>query len=88
MIRQGIIIVVAILVTAFVIKTIEREPKDWTRQFNEQQHQIEQNRDAYKLIGVKLDTIYSRLDQKYVEIDSANKPDLRHLFDDFKHRTN
>jgi hypothetical protein len=85
--KQYIIVFIAIVATVFVTRITQPEPRDWSHEWNESQRQIEANRDLYNAVTVKLDTIYSRLNQKYVEIDSANKPDLRHLFDDFKFRT-
>lgn len=85
--KQYIIIIIAIIATVFVTRITQPTPHDWTSEWNESQRQIEANRDAYRAVTAKIDTIYSRLNQKYVEIDSANKPDLRHLFDDFKFRT-
>jgi len=85
--KQYIIVFIAIIATVFVTRITQLTPHDWSHEWNESQRQIEANRDLYNAVTVKLDTIYSRLNQKYVEIDSANKPDLRHLFDDFKFRT-
>ena len=78
-----LVALVAIVVTFFFVRIFEAENIDWS----EYEKRIEVNEKNYDSLSQKIDTLNTRLNITYEKIDSASKPVLRNMFNNFASRT-